>query len=298
MPLALLVLARVVANPFSNVFQKLLTNRGADPFFVILATHALITAGCLPFLIARPPANLPGSFWVDMSVVAVLTVAGNALLVQAVRHADLSLLGPINAYKSVIGLIPGLILLGEVPGLLGLAGIGLIVAGSYVIVDRPPASSDQPRRRRKALARLLTERGVQYRFAAMALAAVEAAFGKRALLASSPFLAFAGWAILGLVAAAVVTPLLLRRTFRPQLALARANAPTTLALAATTTAMQLCTVYVLAGLQVGYALALFQTSTLLTVLLGWRVFDERDIRRRLVGSVIMIAGATLIILGR
>jgi drug/metabolite transporter (DMT)-like permease len=225
----------------------------------------------------------------------VLTVAGNVLLVQAVRRSDLSLLGPINAYKSVIGLVPGLILLGEVPGVMGLAGIGLIVAGSYVIVDRPAASAGRPRR--NALMRLLTERGVQYRFAAMALTAVEAGFGKRALLASSPFLTFAGWAVLGLVAAAVVAPVLLRGTLRPQVVVARANVGTYLALAASTAVMQLCTVYVLAGFQVGYALALFQTSTVLTVLLGWRVFDERNVVRRLVGSMVMIGGATLIMFG-
>jgi drug/metabolite transporter (DMT)-like permease len=80
--------------------------------------------------------------------------------------------------------------------------------------------------------------------------------------------------------------------------LATANVRTYLWLATTTGLMQLCTIVVLAGFQVGYALALFQTSTLVSVLLGWRVFREGNIGERLVGSVVMVAGAVLIVVGR
>jgi hypothetical protein len=43
----------------------------------------------------------------------------------------------------------------------------------------------------------------------------------------------------------------------------------------------------------------FQLSTLITVYLGHRYFAERNIRRRLLGSLIMVIGAILIVtLGR
>jgi drug/metabolite transporter (DMT)-like permease len=66
----------------------------------------------------------------------------------------------------------------------------------------------------------------------------------------------------------------------------------------TTGLMQLCTIIVLGGLQVGYALALFQMSTLVSVFLGYRLFQERNILGRLTGSVVMIAGAVMIMVGR
>ena len=62
--------------------------------------------------------------------------------------------------------------------------------------------------------------------------------------------------------------------------------------------MQLCTIIVLGGFQVGYALALFQTSTLLSVFLGYKVFKEKNILERLTGSVVMVVGAVLIVLAR
>ena len=40
---ALFVVARIVANPVSNVFQKKLTQRSANPLFIIGATDGLLT---------------------------------------------------------------------------------------------------------------------------------------------------------------------------------------------------------------------------------------------------------------
>ena len=62
--------------------------------------------------------------------------------------------------------------------------------------------------------------------------------------------------------------------------------------------MQFTTTVALGGLQVGYTLALFQTSTLLSVLLGYTFFRERHFLRRLAAAAIMVAGAVLIVLGK
>lgn len=59
--------------------------------------------------------------------------------------------------------------------------------------------------------------------------------------------------------------------------------------------MQLTTLFTFGKLQVGYSLALFQLSSLISVFLGYRYFQESNIRKRLAGSCIMIAGAALII---
>lgn len=287
------VFARIVANPCSNVFQKLLTRRSAEPLFVICATHGLLTLAVLPALWFSV-SGLPATFWTNMAIGSLLTVAGNALLVQAVKLTDLSVLGPINAYKAVVSLIPGAILLHEIPGAWGLGGIGLIVAGTYFLTDRDEAGLFP-----SAPVRLLRDRGVQCRIAALVLSAVEAVFMKRALLASSATATFAVWAAFGLgVSLAASAALLGGDKLRSELRLLRNSASTYLLLAATTGAMQFCTILVLQRLQVGYALALFQTSALISVVLGRQVFQERNIARRLAGSAVMVAGATLIIVTR
>jgi drug/metabolite transporter (DMT)-like permease len=65
----------------------------------------------------------------------------------------------------------------------------------------------------------------------------------------------------------------------------------------TTGLMQLCTTFTFVGFPVGSALALFQISTIIAVVLGWRVFQEREFAKRLISSIVMVLGAVLIISG-
>lgn len=286
------VAIRVLVNPLSNVFQKILTGRGVSPTVVVGATHALLALVSLPLLAIEPP---PGTslFWSSMAVSAVLAVAGNILLVKAMQMTDLSILGPVNSYKAVVSLVPGIVLLNEVPSWEALAGVGLIVAGSYFIADRNEVGS-----KRGVFGRLFGSRGVQYRIAALVLSAIEAVYLKRALLASSALPTFAVWSVAGFI---LLLPFLVRLVaaktdtgWRPL----RQVVPSYLLLGITTGLMQFSTIVIFGGFQVAAALALFQTSALVSVLLGWRVFRELDVVRRFVGSAIMVAGAVLIVTTR
>ncbi len=291
---ALFVAVRIVVNPVSNVFQKQLAQRGANPFVIIAVTHAMLTLAALPVLAGvgwGPPA--PG-FWTSMGVCMVLAVVGNALLVYALRAGDLSVLGPINAYKSVLSLGLALILLGEVPTVFGSAGVFLILAGSYFVIDRVPGEP-----RESAFRSFFQDRGIQLRLAALAFSATEAVFLKRAILHASPLTTFLFWSILGLPVALIAVAFLPRGTCGQEARRFGQCWPTYLWLALTTGLMQAATLFTFGRMQVGYSLALFQLSTLISVFLGYRYFAERNIRRRLIGSLIMVAGAMLIVsLGR
>ncbi len=58
---------------------------------------------------------------------------------------------------------------------------------------------------------------------------------------------------------------------------------------------EVTTLLTFATLQVGYSLALFQLSKLITVYLGHRYFQERNTGRRALGSLVMVIGAMLIV---
>ena len=157
----------------------------------------------------------------------------------------------------------------------------------------PINRANQPRS--SAFARFIGTRGIQLRFLALALSATEAIFLKKALLVSSPLTTFVFWSILGTPIAAAAIALLLRERMAHERALLRRNRTTYLWLAVTTGLMQLTTLLTFGRLQVGYSLALFQLSSLISVFLGYRCFQESNLRKRLAGSCIMIAGAALII---
>ncbi len=291
------VASRIVANPLSNVFQKKL-GVFADARAVILITHLLLTLVCVPVLFVVKPSGLGAAFWANMALCAVLAVAGNTLIVAALQSADLSVLGPLNAYKSIVGLILGMFLLREYPSLLGIAGVVMILGGSLLILDQPAAARAPLMQKASFSERLLSQaknKGVQLRFAALVLSAAEAVFLKKALLLSSPSITFLFWCILGLPLAGVVAGYSLRNTVRQQAEGLMCDKASCVMLAGTTGLMQFSTLYTFDVLQVGYSLALFQTSTLLSVLFGYRFFQEQNIARRLIGAVVMIAGAILIV---
>jgi drug/metabolite transporter (DMT)-like permease len=285
-PVALFVATRIVANPVSNVLQKRLAQDSADPIFIITVTHAVMAAAVLPFVATSSFTALPTAFWANMCVSAMLTVSGNVLLVLALRQTDLSILGSINAYKAVLSLALGTFLIGEIPTARGLLGVLLILAGSYFVIDRPDGRAG-----RNAFVLFFSERGVQLRFASLACSATEAVFLKRAMLQSSPVLVFYLWCVLGFIVGAVVVAVLLRGQIASQTTLFRQHWGTFAWLAFTTGLMELTTLLTFGVMQVGYSLALFQLSTLISVFFGYRYFSERNIGRRLVGSLIMIAGA-------
>ena len=289
----LAVVVRIVTNPVSNVLQKQLAQRSADPLLTIVATHGLLSALALPFLAGMPLGALTVDFWANILAGVMLSVAGYLFLWYALRSTDLSVLGPINAYKAVLGLLLAVALIGEVPTLAGLIGVALIVAGSYFVIDRVPGQAHS-----SALRQFTREPGVQLRFAALICSATESVFLKRALLLSSPIATFLIWSVLCFAIAAMAA-VLLRRGGAAELARIRSEWRTYLWLVLTIGLMQLTTMLTFDKLQVGYSLALFQLSTLVTVYLGHRYFAERNIRRRLLGSLIMVIGAILIVtLGR
>jgi len=176
---------------------------------------------------------------------------------------------------------------------MALTGIALIVAGSYFLVDKGVGVPG-----RNLFVRFFSERGIQLRVAALILSALEAVCLKRAVLASSAVVTFVFWCLLGaLVSAVALAPMGATRV-RGEFARAVVNWKPVALLTGTTGIMQITSLWTFTALPVGNSLALFQTSTLVTVILGHRFFNEKHFLERLVGSGVMVAGAVLIVVGK
>jgi len=284
---AFAVLVRIVANPLANVFQKQLTQRAADPLFVISATYGFLTLMCLAFWPQLRFSDLPEEFWYSILITSVLATFGNVFLVKALHIGDLSVLGPINAYKSVVGLLMGIFLLNEIPGWWGLTGILLIVVGSYVVLA--------DKQQRKGFAWSIFQRpDVKLRLAALVFSALDGAFLKKAILVSTPTTAFFYWCLFGFACTLIWITLLMRNQWRSQMKLLVSQKFVFVALCLAVGITQIASNVALVGMPVGYALALFQTSALISVLFGYHFFREQSIVRKLIGASIMVAGAVLI----
>ena len=280
------VILRIFSNPLGNVFQKQLTAKGIHPLFVNFLTYFLLSALSLiiALFISRPV--LPSQFWIYSVLGGIAGATGNGFLVKALQSGELSILGPINSYKSVIAIIVGIILLGEVPDIRGLLGIGLIIFGSYFVLDTTPE--------RFSLT-LLKRKDIQYRIWAMILTAVEAIFVKKVILASSVTIAFISWCCFGAVFSFILFLVYRLDLKKETKQINRSSIGKIALLIACIGTMQFTTSYTFEHMDVGYALSLFQLSIIVSVFFGYRFFKEPDIRKKLIGSTIMIIGSVIII---
>ncbi|GAB3036110.1 EamA family transporter [Spirosoma pulveris] len=290
---SLAVLTRIVVNPLQNVFQKQLTQRMADPLFIMSVTYGVLAVVCLAFWPHLQFAGLSPAFWQTILTTSLFAMFGNVFLVRAIGLGDLSVLGPINAYKAVVGMVLSIFLLHEVPGWWGFVGILLIIAGSYVVLaDRQSRhSSAQPDH-----VPLWKRPEIKLRLAALVFSAIDGTFLKKSILLSTPTIAFFYWCLFGFLFSAIWIALTMRAVWWSQLKVVFSQKTTYLALCATAGISQLMSNLALAGMRVGYALALFQISALISVLFGYRFFNEQGILRKLIGAGIMVGGAVLITL--
>lgn len=284
------VALRILVNPLANVFQKRICAEGQSP----LTANFTVYFG-LSFLVMFRAWGIswemfPWSFWCNAVLIGLLGACGNGLLVMAMQSGELSVLGPINAWKSVVGLIFGICLLGEIPNGIGLTGLLLILIGSYFIIGFDPVSLRFSRS-------CFYRRDLQYRIAAMVLAAVEAVFIKKIILCSSPAVAFILWCWSGAFFSLLILLFLEKTDWRREWSKMKVQKGMYLALIVSVGLMQLTTNYVFDKIPVASALALFQLSAVLSVFYGWCFFGETQIYRKLAASAVMVAGSILMILG-
>jgi drug/metabolite transporter (DMT)-like permease len=284
---ALAVLLRIFSNPLGNVYQKQLSNGGIHPLWVNFLTYLLLSLVCLGFVARIDWSELSQQFWIYSVLGGMVGTLGNGFLVKALEKGDLSILGPINSYKAVIGIIVGIFLLGEYPNLWGIVGISLIIFGSYFVLDTTPE---------RFTTALFKKSEIQYRLWAMILTAVEAVFVKKVILASTTGIAFISWCCFGAIFSFLLLFLYRVNRGNTSLQLNFMEYKKFLLLILCMGTMQLTTNYTFQHMDVGYALSLFQLSTIVSVWLGYGFFREQHIGKKLLGAAIMVLGSIVIVL--
>lgn len=274
------IFIRVAANSLSNVFQKKLAFEGENPVIVNFINYLLLSLLSVPLL-----------FFVDYSAVnltfLLYALAGgltgavcNCFMVMALEKGELSVLGPINSYKAVIGLIFGMFILHEIPNMYGIMGILLIISGSYFILESPGA---------------LMKKDIQYRIYALIFSAIEAVFIKKVIILSSITASFITSSFLGAIFSFIIMNIF--SSSKLKLPVKRHSIMYVLT-ALCFGLMTFTTAYVFKYMNVGCALSLFQLSIIINVILGYKLFNEKNLIKKLFGSLIILIGsATILIFG-
>ena len=281
------LLLRILSNPIGNVFQKKLTEQNNHPLLVNLLTFSILGILCIVPALQQDWGQVSYLSWYYGVIAGIFGAVGNGFLVKALQGGDLSILGPINSYKSVVGILIGIVFLHEIPSIWGIIGIALIIYGSYFVLDTMKERFSWS---------LLKNKEIQYRIWAMILTAIEAVFIKKVILYSSTIVSFIFWCWFGAFFSFVLLFFFKVRLIKEIKQVKLHHLLTYGFLVLSIGTMLYTTNYVFSHMNVGYALALFQLSTIISIFLGYRIFKEQNIKKKLLGAVIMIAGSVVIIL--
>lgn len=272
------IILRIFSNSFSNVFQKKLTCNREHPANANFINYLLMSIISIPLLYFVDFARFTPELFLSAIAGGITGAIGNCFMVLALKKGELSVLGPINSYKAIVGMIFGIFILHEYPNIYGLLGIALIIFGSYFILESPKA---------------LLKKDIQFRIYALIFTAIEAVFIKKVILLTSITSSFVISSFLGAIFSYIIMKFL-----SPQ-KLKLINIKNSILYILTTLCfalMTFSTAYVFKYINVGYALSLFQLSIIVNVILGYKLFNEKNLFKKLFGSIIILFGSTVILL--
>lgn len=222
---------------------------------------------------------------------SVLSGLGGFALTTALARSEVSLVGPVMTLTpGVVVVIEGL-LLGDLPGPHGLAGLALLMAGGYVLsIEDDEAPWYRP------FQRLFSEPGSLFTIAAALCFAAAATFGRIGILHSDP-LSFAMMVALINPLALFVLFTLRDRHFYRELAPARLRGTQwhLLLLGVLFALMRIADQIALSLTLASYAMAVKRSSGLFAVLLGHWFLSEDHTQAKLAGSVIMLLGLFVLV---
>ena len=266
------VLTRIFSNSYLNVFQKILTNKGEHPSIINFYTYLGLT---LISILICPTPIFTQEIISNFLIMGLLGGLGNYFIIKALSCGELSTLAPINSYKPIIALILGFFLLNELPQATDLIGIFLIIIGTLLLGKN----------------KILLNKASFYRTLALIFSGTEALFIKKIIILTDIPSSFFYWAF-----ASLIFTYIFAISSKHKIKIKPNNIKTQLCLILLVTLMQYSTNYVFAKMNVSNALALFQLSTIVSVLLGVNIFKESNLINKLIASVIMIIGAIIIII--
>ena len=128
------VLLRIFSNSTANLYQKKSAEL-SSPILVNLYSYLLMSLFCIIPALFINWNIYPPIFWIYVVFAGLLCTIGTIALIAALKIGDLSVLAPINSYKSVIGLISAIFILKEFPNTTEILCILLIIIGSYFVID-------------------------------------------------------------------------------------------------------------------------------------------------------------------
>ncbi|MBP6859159.1 MAG: EamA family transporter [Candidatus Magasanikbacteria bacterium] len=280
----LLSLGSAFFDSLKDVTAKIVSKE-IDAYTVAWANRFFGLIFILPVMLFNIPNHLGIEFWKALAVVGVLNSINSVLYIKALKDTPLSIVTPITSLTPITVLLFSSILASETPSLVGFLGIIIAVIGTYVL-----QISQRHTGFLKPLTSLWTNVGQRYVFIVVILWGITSVFDKIAIQHSNP-LFYLGAA--NIVYTLALFPFVIFKPGRLQIAITNYKKflPVGFFYAVSTGLQFLALPFTL----VSYVLSIKRASSVFGVIWGKFFFNETNLRERMFGSLIIIAGVILII---
>lgn len=278
-----------VLNPIfdslKGVFSKKASKR-VDPLLVSWFNNLipLIVFSPLLFFIEL---RFNYQFFEALFISGLINITSAILYHRALFKGDISIVIPILSFTPLFLLFLSPLIVGEFPDSWGLIGTILIVAGSYLLnINLKKQNVFSP------LKSLIKNAGTRYMLIIAFIWAISANFDKRGIEASSIY----QYIIFINLFATIGTTIFIFSKRKISFQALKLEYKNLFAVGFLTSAGYFVHMTAITLTLVVYVVSLKRTGGMISVLLGYFIFKEKNIRKRFLGSAIMFAGVLLIIL--
>jgi uncharacterized membrane protein len=286
----ILAVASAFFQALTDTFSKSFT-RQFNVYQLSALLFGISALMLIPVFLATEMPVIQDGFYSILLIVCLLDLMGVLLYMQALKSSDISLVMPLQMFTPLFLLVTAPLMLGEFPAPLGVAGVIMIVIGSYVLNLRTRESSFLDPFRA-----LITDPGARCMLAGAFIWSLTCNLHKSALLLSSPLFYLLAH---HLVVTAFLIPLVIWKSRSKGVVAAdiddppRFTATRILGLGIVGTLTGLCQ---LSALEVGlvvYVTSIKRTSVLAAICLGALIYKELGFRERFAGASLMVVGAVM-----
>ncbi|NET38835.1 MAG: EamA family transporter [Cyanothece sp. SIO1E1] len=280
----LLATSTACAEALKDVFSKMGLKR-IDEYTLTFCLCILTVLCLLPVLFWTGLPQIQPQFWLALLINGSLNTLAFSLYVKAIKHSDLSITLPIVNFTPFFLLITSPLIVQESLNCLDFVGSLMIILGSYVLnIKKNSGLGWTP------IQSALREQGPKLMLVVALIWSISSNFDKLGVQNSSPLV----WAIaLYTFVSLILLPVVLIRSKR-QLPITSRSWATLLPMGMFNALGMYCQMQALTLTLVVNVIAIKRTSTLIGALLGCFLFQEQNIKQRLLGTIVMISGVILI----
>jgi uncharacterized membrane protein len=241
----------------------------------------------LPLLFIIDIPALGNRFWIALLIGGSLDAVTSILYMKAIKYSDLSLTVPMVAFTPLFLLLTSPLIVAEYASPLGLMGLLLIVLGSYTLnIKDIHGGFFAP------FKALWKQKGPKLMLLVSFIWSITSNIDKVGVQNSSPIF----WPVaVNSFVTIVMLPLVLHRSGRNVKHISMSYLTLVLVgmFSALTAIFQMMAITMTL---VAYVISIKRTSTIMSVLFGYLIFKETNIKERLLGVIIMVIGVLLITL--